>query len=50
MALSKDKTRIMVNINKDLKDLLQKKADAENRSLSNFLETILINYIKKSEN
>lgn len=41
MAISKDKTRILVTIPKDLKKQLEGKAKAQNRSLSNYILNLL---------
>ena len=41
MAVSKDKTGVLVNMDKDLKEKLAKLAKEQNRSLSNLIVTIL---------
>lgn len=46
MALSKDKTRILINIPNDLKSQIEKLAKEENRSVSNFIVTLLEKNIK----
>jgi predicted HicB family RNase H-like nuclease len=47
MAISKDKTRTMLTLSKELKRQLEKEAAAENRSLNNYIVTILENRPKK---
>lgn len=41
MTISKGKKRVMVTLEIELVELLQKNAEEENRSLSNYIETIL---------
>ena len=41
------KIMLGIRIEPDLKDLLQKLADEENRSLSNFVINALLSYIKE---
>ena len=41
MAVSKDKTGVLVNMDKNLKEKLAKLAKEQNRSLSNLIVTIL---------
>lgn len=41
MAVSKDKTGVLVNMDKELKEKLAKLAKEQNRSLSNLIVTIL---------
>lgn len=48
MAVGKDKVRMLVTITKELKDELEKLAEAENRNVSNLINTILINYVKEN--
>lgn len=50
MALSSDKTRILVNIPIDLKKQLGEKAKQENRSLSNYIVNILYKELEKDKN
>jgi predicted HicB family RNase H-like nuclease len=40
--IGKDKTRILLTLPKDLKEDLTKEAEAENRSLNNYLITKLL--------
>lgn len=47
MTVSKDKVRVMITLDKDFKDLLSEKADQENRSLSNYIETLLKSFINE---
>lgn len=47
MTISKDKTRTMLTLRKDLKEQAQEQAKRENRSLNNLIETALIEYLKK---
>ena len=41
MAISEENTRIQVTIPKDLKKQLEEKAKAENRSVSNYIVTLI---------
>ena len=41
MAISKENTRIQVTIPKDLKKQLEEKAKLENRSVSNYIVTLI---------
>lgn len=41
MAISEENTRIQVTIHKDLKKQLEEKAKAENRSVSNYIVTLI---------
>jgi hypothetical protein len=41
MALSSDKTRILVNMPLDLKEKIETRAKQENRSVSNYIVTVL---------
>lgn len=45
--IKEDKTRIQVVITKDTKEKLEKLAKQENRSVSNFVSTLITNYINK---
>lgn len=45
MAVSKDKTGVLVNMDKELKEKLAKLAKEQNRSLSNLIVTVLQNYV-----
>ena len=47
MAVGSDKTRILVNIPIDLKKQLEEKAKQENRSLSNYIVTVLTKELEK---
>ncbi|CEP46364.1 Uncharacterised protein [[Clostridium] sordellii] len=44
MALGKDKTRVLVNLPIELKEEIEKYAKEENRSLSNYIVNLIINY------
>lgn len=44
MAVSKDKTGVLVNMDKTLKEKLSELAKNQNRSLSNLIVTILKDY------
>lgn len=46
MTIGKNKTRVVVTLEKEFKDKLQKQADNENRSIGNYIETILLDYFK----
>ncbi|HHT7063043.1 TPA: ribbon-helix-helix protein, CopG family [Bacillus cereus] len=45
MAISKDKTRYALSIEKEVKEKLEQEAKEQNRSLNNLIETILKNYL-----
>ena len=45
--ISKDKTRILLTIKRDIKSTLEEIAKKENRSLNNLIITILKDYLKK---
>ncbi len=47
MAVSNDKTRIYITITKAMKEELTKKANKENRSLSNYASTLFIQYYEQ---
>jgi hypothetical protein len=49
MALGNDKTRILVNIPLDLKEKIEVQARQENRSVSNYIVTILQKEIERIE-
>ncbi|MGG7146310.1 DNA-binding protein [Clostridium butyricum] len=49
MALSDSKTRLVVNVNKSLKEKLEDLAKADNRSLSNYIVNILEQHINEAE-
>ena len=46
MAVSKDKTGVLVNMDKSLKVKLSEIAKNQNRSLSNLIVTVLQNYVE----
>ena len=46
MAVSKDKTGVLVNMDKTLKEKLSELAKKQNRSLSNLIVTILKDYVE----
>lgn len=46
MAVSKDKTGVLVNMDKTLKEKLSELAKKQNRSLSNLIVTVLQNYVE----
>lgn len=48
MAISKDKVGVLINMNKELKVQLEQNAKAEGRSLTNYINYILEQHIKKS--
>jgi metal-responsive CopG/Arc/MetJ family transcriptional regulator len=50
MAVGKDKVRFYVTMPKDLKLLLEKRAQEENRSVSNYIVTVLQKYIEGHPN
>lgn len=47
MAVASDKTRINVQISKDLKAKAEEIAQAENRSLSNLIVHLLAQYVEQ---
>ena len=49
MALKDSKTRLVLNVDKELKTQLEQLAKADNRSLSNYIVNILENLIKTKE-
>lgn len=49
MAISEDKTRTNITIEKDLKKQLEEEAKKQNRSFNNLVITILKEYIKKNK-
>ena len=49
MAVSKDKTGVLVNMDKTLKEDLSKLAKEQNRSLSNLIVTILQKYVDSAD-
>lgn len=46
MAVSKDKTQILVTLSKEDKALLQQIAEEENRTVANLIATIIKKYLK----
>ena len=49
MAVSKEKTGVLVNMDKTLKEELSKLAKEQNRSLSNLIVTILQKYVDSAD-
>lgn len=49
MAVSKDKTGVLVNMDKILKERLTELAKKQNRSLSNLIVTILKDYVDSAD-
>ena len=49
MAVSKDKTGVLVNMDKTLKEKLSELAKKQNRSLSNLIVTILKDYVDSAD-
>lgn len=47
MAISDKKTRIQITISEELKEQLKEKAESKNRSLSNYIVTILQKSLNK---
>lgn len=47
MAVSKDKTRTLITLDKSDKVELEKVAKEQNRSFSNLIQTIIKDYLKK---
>lgn len=46
MAVSKDKTRTLITLDRSDKEKLEKIAKEQNRSFSNLIQTILKDYLK----
>ena len=46
MAVNKDKTGVLVNMNKELKEKLEQLAKEDCRSLTSFINKILTDYVK----
>jgi len=46
--ISKDKTSVLINMDKKLKEKLAEQAKAEKRSLTNYINYILEQHIKKN--
>ena len=49
MAVSKEKTGVLVNMDKTLKEELSKLAKEQNRSLNNLIVTILQKYVDSAD-
>ena len=49
MAVSKEKTGVLVNMDKTLNEELSKLAKEQNRSLSNLIVTILKKYVDSAD-
>ena len=47
MAISQDKTRTMLTLEKEVKRKLEQLAKEQNRSLNNLMETVLKEYLAK---
>lgn len=47
MAIGEDKARIILTVNKEIKEELQKMATKDNRNLSNFLNNLLTKYVEE---
>jgi predicted DNA binding CopG/RHH family protein len=48
MVIAKTNTRILITISKDLLEKLKAKADAENRSISNYVVTLIQKDLEKN--
>jgi len=48
MSISKDNTRTLITIPKELKEQLEQLAEHENRSFNNLIITILKNYVSNN--
>lgn len=46
MAISKEKTRVIISINKEDKKKLEEQAKKKNRSVSNLIATLIKNYLE----
>lgn len=49
MSISNNKTGVLINMDKELKDQLAQLAKADNRSLTNYIITVLTDHIKQQE-
>ena len=49
MSISKEKTRTLLTIPKDVKNQLEEIAKEENRSVNNLIMTIIYEYLKDKE-
>lgn len=49
MVVSKEKTGVLVNMDKDLKEKLVQLAKKQNRSLSNLIVTVLKDYVDSAD-
>lgn len=49
MAVAKDNDRIVVTVSKEVKEQLERLADKDNRSLSNYASTILQRHVEKEK-
>lgn len=49
MAVSKEKTGVLVNMDKTLKERLAELAKKQNRSLSNLIVTVLKDYVDSAD-
>ena len=49
MVVSKNNSRVMITLSKDLRESLEQQASVENRSLSNYIVTILQKHVKAGE-
>ena len=49
MAVSKEKTGVLVNMDKSLKERLTELAKKQNRSLSNLIVTVLKDYVDSAD-
>lgn len=47
MAIGKDKVRIALTLSKEIKDQLDIIANEENRTTSNLINTIILDYLKQ---
>jgi len=49
MAISDKNTRIQITLPKDIKSQLEKKADEKNRSVSNYVLTLILKELNNSK-
>lgn len=47
MAIGEDKTRIILTLKKDVKEALDKLAQEDNRSTSNYLQNLIDKHLKE---
>ncbi len=49
MAVGKDKTGVLINMDKELKSILEELAKQDGRSLTNLINKILTDYVEETK-